>query len=321
MSTEQSKARLPEAVDTTSGVVVLGFGPQPLDFFAKTMKACGKDAIVCPDVARMAGANLAAGSPAALAALRARLAHGAIHAQQKATPGLPEAAVKWLACGERGISSNTLFTRLTGIDAIGRDGSGHPRDPDDLDRCLKLLAALPELREQLPRMSEESPGASGGWQGSIAPANPNALPLGYVDYATDSGHQGSSFLGNAAYDASWALNDPEALANFASLSYPRVAQAAREITRSYYGRAPERAYFEGCSGGGRVALMMAQRFPQLFDGVIAGAPGPNYVGVSLQMQRGAKAMAQPGAELTPGTLALLAKAARDARPGCPMAFS
>jgi feruloyl esterase len=157
-------------------------------------------------------------------------------------------------------------------------------------------------------------GAVGGWQGAIAAANGNALGKGYVDYATDSGHVGSGPLG-AAFDASWALNDPEALANFASLSYPRVSTAVRQIVRTRYGRDPERNYFEGCSGGGRVALVMAQRHPELFDGIIAGAPGPNYVGVSLQMQRGAKAMAAPGAAFTPGKLQTLATAVRQACDG------
>jgi feruloyl esterase len=48
--------------------------------------------------------------------------------------------------------------------------------------------------------------------------------------------------------------------------------AAKEIMRSYYGAPPHHAYFDGCSTGGRQGLMEAQRFPQDFDGILAGAP-------------------------------------------------
>jgi hypothetical protein len=140
-----------------SGVVILGFGPQPLDFFKHATKVCGKDAVVAPDVARMAGANLAAGSPEALDALRSQLVAGALQAQQAATPGLSPEATRWLACGQRGTSSNTMFSTLTGVNALHRDHSDHPHDPDDFDRCLRLLADVPELRARLPLMAAASP--------------------------------------------------------------------------------------------------------------------------------------------------------------------
>ena len=52
----------------------------------------------------------------------------------------------------------------------------------------------------------------------------------------------------------------------------RTAETAKAIVRAYYGRDPARAYFMGCSNGGRQALMEAQRYPQDFDGLISGAP-------------------------------------------------
>lgn len=141
------------------GVVVLAFQPQPLDFISKAAKLCGPDAVMDPDVARMAGANLAAGTPAVLAALRTRLEAGAIAASEKETRGLalPAGAVEWLAAGERGTSSNTMFAVLTGIEAA-RDGHrGHPRDSADLRRCRLLLEAVPALAERLALMRNESP--------------------------------------------------------------------------------------------------------------------------------------------------------------------
>ena len=62
---------------------------------------------------------------------------------------------RWLKKGERGISSETIISHLTGIN-VGSD-SGPPHDPDDLRRCHLLLCAAPELRAQLPRMAEVCP--------------------------------------------------------------------------------------------------------------------------------------------------------------------
>lgn len=146
------------------GVVVLGYGPQAMDWLSKAAKLCGKTAIVDPDVARMAGANMAAGDPAALQALRKLLEAGALEAEQAANPGMTPAAVKWLAHGERGVSSNAIFTYLTGVDASRDSGLGHPHDPADFRRCRLLLEQVPELQQRLPGMS----GASTAWANLVA---------------------------------------------------------------------------------------------------------------------------------------------------------
>lgn len=69
-------------------------------------------------------------------------------------PGL----MSWLASGRRGISSNSIVQHLTGLETL-RDGRGIdiPHDPDDLDRCLQLLEAVPLLRVMLPGMATASP--------------------------------------------------------------------------------------------------------------------------------------------------------------------
>lgn len=64
---------------------------------------------------------------------------------------------KWLASGERGISSNTMLEVITGISATsGAFGRCEPCDPDDFKRCWKLLNAVPELREEFPILANES---------------------------------------------------------------------------------------------------------------------------------------------------------------------
>lgn len=135
------------------GVVVFGYGPQPLDFLSKASKMCGQGAVLDQDVARMAGANFAIGQRDLFAELRQRLEMGALIAQRQETPLLSLAATMWLASGARGTSSNTMFTVLTGVDALGDSRPSHPHDPDDFDRCLALLHDVPELRAKLPLMA------------------------------------------------------------------------------------------------------------------------------------------------------------------------
>lgn len=113
---------------------------------------------MCPDTARMAGANLAAGTPAELEKVRERLALGALAAaRDEYDSQLSPNAVMWLASGRRGLSSETLFTFLTGVDAEGDHGHRYPLDPADLGRCRRLLEQCPELRSCLPRVCAAGP--------------------------------------------------------------------------------------------------------------------------------------------------------------------
>lgn len=124
--------------------VVLGFGPQDMDFFSRAMKVCGKKSVMDPDVARMAGANFAIGMPEDLARLRELLGPGSSLATQAQYPGMPLAALQWLAMGERGASSETLFQCLMGV-TLREDDFGlahYPVDPADFRRCRLMLEAI-----------------------------------------------------------------------------------------------------------------------------------------------------------------------------------
>ena len=94
--------------------------------------------------------------------------------------------------------------------------------------------------------------------------------------------------------AAFAFNDTFAAQLFGSLSVPTVMSTALKVVTAAYGAPPTRSYFEGCSNGGREALMAVQRNPNLFDGVIARAPGYNWVGFMGAFNRTAKALAAPG---------------------------
>jgi feruloyl esterase len=151
-------------------------------------------------------------------------------------------------------------------------------------------------------------GGGGGYNGSIPPVE-LALPAllqGYASVASDSGHQGS------VLSADFALNDTVAAQLFGSLSVPTVMSTALESLTVAYGVPPSKSYFEGCSNGGREALMNVQRYPNLFDGVIARAPAYNWVGFMGAFNRTAQALAAPGGAFSAGKTALLASRVRAA---------
>jgi feruloyl esterase len=90
-----------------------------------------------------------------------------------------------------------------------------------------------------------------------------ALARGFAVVATDGGHRG----GWIAF-----LSDQQAALDFAFNAVPSVTRLGQSLATQYYGRAPHHTYGVGCSTGGREGMLAAQRYPLLFDGVIAGAP-------------------------------------------------
>src|SRR5262249_31633632 len=108
----------------------------------------------------------------------------------------------------------------------------------------------------------------GGYAGSVAAAT-NAVLAGYVGITTDTGHVGSdgSFGMLEAGRPNTALQ-----IDFAYRSEHLMAVIGKQLTRAFYGRAPEFSYWNGCSTGGRQGLMMAQRYPDDYNGIVAGAP-------------------------------------------------
>jgi feruloyl esterase len=105
---------------------------------------------------------------------------------------------------------------------------------------------------------------NGGWAGTISySAMADALRRGYATSSTDTGHStpGGSFV----------TGHPEKFVDFAYRSVHEMAVVAKAVTNAFYRSAPRYSYWNGCSTGGRQGLSEAQRFPDDFDGIIAGA--------------------------------------------------
>ena len=143
----------------------------------------------------------------------------------------------------------------------------------------------------------------GGWAGNVTvQAAQPGLKSGYATAQTDGGHPSTS-----VWDTSWASN-PEAVKDFAYRAIHEMTVSGKSVVAHYYGKPQSRTYYQGCSTGGRMGLMEAQRFPEDYDGIIAGAPV-----YSLQVQTSAlirnEIFSAPGAAFSPAQLKLVQDAA------------
>ena len=192
-------------------------------------------------------------------------------------PGIVLTVTKaeWIAAGTpagRGAQASKLsaYCRLDGtIDRrIGAGGTAYG---------IGFALALPENWNGRFLLQ-----GGGGLNGSVqAPlgasasgGNP-ALARGFAVASTDTGHQG-----RGGFDASFT-QDQQANLDFAYVAIGRVAEIAKRIVAQHYGKPADRAYFAGCSTGGREAMLMTERYPTSFDGVVAGAPAmrTNFSGI------------------------------------------
>jgi feruloyl esterase len=122
----------------------------------------------------------------------------------------------------------------------------------------------------------------GGLNGSVAfplgaqaAGSQPALLRGFAVVTTDTGHEGTN-----GFDASFQ-GEQQAALDFAYQAVGRVAGLAKQIVAQYYGRAADHSYFAGCSTGGREGMLMVERHPTFFDGVVVGAPAmrTNFSGI------------------------------------------
>ena len=135
----------------------------------------------------------------------------------------------------------------------------------------------------------------GGLNGMIIPplgmagaGDDPALARGFAVVSTDTGHKG------AVFDASF-MKDQLASLNFAYIAVGRVAVISKQIVAQYYGKPAAHSYFAGCSTGGREGMLMSQRYPTYFDGIVVGDPAmrTGYSNIGLAWARKAFAEIAP----------------------------
>ena len=154
-------------------------------------------------------------------------------------------------------------------------GSIHPSADSD----IRFELWLPISRWNGKFMQTGNGGAAGSiMYGSLV----EPLMNGYAVTNTDTGHQGE------VGDFSWAPGHPEKYKDYAYRAVHELTVVGKAFTTAYYGQAPLKSYWFGCSTGGRQGLMEAQRYPDDYDAIIAGAPANNWeplMSLSILIQR------------------------------------
>ena len=108
---------------------------------------------------------------------------------------------------------------------------------------------------------------NGGFAGEISYQQmAGYLRRGFAVSGTDAGHEAEGT------DASWAFGHPEKVKDFGWRAIHLTAERSKQVLDAFYGKHADKSYFDACSDGGREALMEAQRFPDDYDGILAGAP-------------------------------------------------
>ncbi len=145
---------------------------------------------------------------------------------------------------------------------------------------------------------------NGGFSGSIDyAAMAAAVGRGYATAGTDTGHVGDQL--------DFAQGHPDRIIDWAYRAIHVTAQIGKLVARDRYGRFPDHAYFRGCSTGGQQALSEAQRFPDDYEGIVAGDPGNNRIRLILGFLWGWQASHTPDGRpiLTQANLDLLTRSA------------
>ncbi|GAB2858331.1 tannase/feruloyl esterase family alpha/beta hydrolase [Actinoallomurus bryophytorum] len=249
-----------------------------------------------------------AGAAVALGSAPATAAAGAVPTCAELTgQEIPASVISLPTRGGR-VQSASLMTKVVSgvtVEYCEADAALSPVDPSAPD--IKLSVGMPVDWNHKAMMF-----GGGGYNGTIpdltqnVPFGPSGQPAplarGYATFASDSGHQAGPA---GSLDGSFGVND-EALRNFsAGDALKKTHDAAVFLIRHGYGAGPGRTYFAGGSTGGREALVVAQRWPDAFDGVIAAYPAWNNTAEGLDLGYLAQVMSRPGAFPGPDKQTLL----------------
>lgn len=153
-----------------------------------------------------------------------------------------------------------------------------------------------------------SNGEIGDATGPAGPGAPSAILRGFAVISHDSGHDNHSNDDPAHGGVLVFGTDPQARANYGHASLPLVTGAGKALVQRFYGKPATRSYFFGCSKGGQEGMALSHRYPDLFDGIVAGAPGFALPRAALNQawslqQLAALARNQTGTAVTPEAIA------------------
>ena len=152
----------------------------------------------------------------------------------------------------------------------------------------------------------------GGNAGTLSPAvnavdRASSLGRGYATAVTDTGHVGNG-TGAAWVRTPDGKRDEAKITDFFHRAAHDVAVAGKQLAQAFYGAPVQHAYFDGCSTGGRMAMMEAERYPTDYDGIIAGDPNLDYHAGLLRLVVQKAALASSASYLSPDTLRIVDKA-------------
>ena len=253
----------------------------------------------------------ASGAGAALALIAASASQTA-HAQPKpaAAPSACSAAltVAWPEGGSRIERASPLPAALVDGQMIPAHcdlyGIMHERKGvDGQDYAIRFHMRLPEAWNG--RFVFQGGGGSNGEIGDAlgrvamvrGSAIPSAIMRGYAVVSQDSGHDNQRNSDPKRGGATAFGFDPQARAEYGHASLAPVARAAKAVIGAYYHRPIAHSYFLGCSKGGEEGMVFAQQHPEMFDGIMAAAPGfalPRAaVEETWEVQRLAQLLAKP----------------------------
>jgi feruloyl esterase len=181
--------------------------------------------------------------------------------------------------------------QLTGFEFTVATAELVPASEGVAAHCRVTGQILPEIRFEVTLPGNWNKRflmlGNGGYAGSLDLRGlQNGAGMGYATAATDTGH-------DAAVEPSGTFaQNRQKLYDYAFRSLHTTAEAAKRIVVAYYGTAPSKSFFQGCSTGGRQGLILAQRFPADFDGIVAGAPVLNFTGTMLRFLATMRALAK-----------------------------
>jgi hypothetical protein len=270
--------------------------------------------------------RLLLGTVCALLSANAVRAHGAKPTQAECTaltgfsysPQLPNKSLIESAVVNVATATVPEHCQVQGTIEAGRAGYG-PTPGDSTNASLNQTYAI----RWMLRLPADWNGrfyfaGGGGTNGNVGDATGGgALARGYAVVSQDSGHNNAVNVTTEAATATFGY-DPRARVDFGYRSYDLVTRLAKGLIRAHYGRRPQFSYYVGCSEGGREGLVMSQRFPWHFDGIVSGNPGMDLHRSSLAeahaVQQFAAAAAARGffTSTSPGNIPWANKAFTDA---------